>query len=866
MSWLHALRERARNLFDADQRDRETDEEIQHHLELEIQRHVERGHAPDDARGIALARFGRPEWVRQATRDARGAQPMENAVQDVGWAVRSLRKNAGFTTLALLTLALGIGATTAAFSVLDRVLLRPLPFGDPGELVLIQELDDQRRERPPSYPNFDDWRAQTRAFEGVVSLMYPSSVTATAATAAEPVRVPMAGVSRGFFRTLGIQPVVGREFTAEENAVAGGAQVLMVTHEFWQTQMGGRMPLGSIRVGGDPWEVVGVLPPRYRLVVDAELFWPHERAPGTIRNAHNYIVIGRLSDDATLAAARLEMTALSRRLHEQHGTETGAVDARVTPLQEYLVGDYRTLLGIVFAAAVLVLLIACTNLVSAQLARGLTRQREVAVRAALGASRGRLVRQMFLESTLLAAGGAVLGVLLAFALVRVIRYAGGDLVPRLDELRVDGPVLGFTLALAGVTALLVGFYPALRLTRSDPGNTLRGAARATSAPASSRIWPLLVGFEVAMAVVLLFGSALLVQTMRNILESDVGFDPGGVLTVSLSPGELGESQLEQIRLSLASLPGVEGAAYVSRLPLSWGNVAAPVLRPEDAPTEWPAVAGYRVATPGYFSVLRQPLLSGREFAATDRAGTPAVAIVTEGLARALWPGEDAVGKTVRTNYLATQWLTVVGVAREASSWTMPRGTQHEIFVPLAQQPEQSQLVAVMRTAGDPTAVTASVRARLRELAPATPVRIETMLSRIERSASDRQFVMIAFLAFAGIALLLAAIGIYGVMSYSTASRTYEIGVRLALGALPLAVLGHVMRNAVAMALSGIVLGSAVSLIAGRYIESVLYGVSRFDPTAFLAGSAILLVTALAGAFIPARRSSRVDPLVVMRGG
>ena len=867
MSRLHGLRERLLGLLRGGERDRWLDEELRHHLELESARQRERGHDERTARRVALERLGDPAWIKEATRDARGHRPLEGNMQDLRWALRGLGKQPGFTLLALVTLALGIGATTVAFTVFDTVLLRPLPFQEPERLVLVRERTEEARVLPPSYPNFADWRERARGFASLASATFPASWTVGAGD--EPVFVRAMGLSRGFLATLGVRPVVGREFTAEEQA-PGGPQAVMVSHDLWTTQLGARRPLGTLRLGDAEVPIVGVLPPGFRFEYEAQLYYPHEQGPGTIRNAHAYLVVGRLAPGTTLAAARAEMTALSAALRAAHGGETQAVDADVTPLRDYLVGDHRGLLRVVLGAAALVLLIACTNLVSAQLARGLARQREVSVRSALGASRGRLLRLLLVESLVLAAGGALLGALLAAAGTRLVRAAGSGLLPRLDELTVDARVLGFCAAITALTAVVVGLYPALRLSAGDAGTVLRGGARGDLGR-RSRAWPLLVGFEIATALVLLVGSTLLVRTMRNILSADVGFDPRGVVTATISSSGMELAELERVRAELAALPGVRGAAWANQPPLAWGNVSAPLLRPTDPPDAWPAMAGFRVVTPDYFAVLGQPLLEGRSFGDADRAGGAPVAIVTDGAARRLWPDAPAVGQRVRTNFLADQWLTVVGVVREASSWTMPRGEQHEIYVPLAQQLDGmraaagGQLVAMVRGGGDAAALVPAVRSRLRDVAPAVPARLGTMDERIASSAADRRFATAALAAFGLVALVLAGVGIYGVMAYTVVTRTHEVGVRLALGATPGGVMRHVLRGALAMGVGGVVVGAAAGLVATRWLESALYGVSRLDPATYALGAAVLLGIALLGAWVPARRSSRVDPVRAMRG-
>ena len=396
----------------------------------------------------------------------------------------------------------------------------------------------------------------------------------------------------------------------------------------------------------------------------------------------------------------------------------------------------------------------------------------------------------------------------------------------------------------------------------------RRAARSLSC--ARDVWRLLVGFEIATAVVLLVGSALLIRTLSNILNADTGFDPRGIVTVSISPTGLTPERIDAIRSDLASIPGVSGVGFTTHLPLSWGDQAAPVRRPGDpVDRDWLAMGGFRVVTPEYFGVLRQPVLRGRGFTASDRVGSAPVAIITPGIAERLWPGQDPIGKKVATNYMVDTWMTVVGVVREASSWTMPRGGQNELYVSLAQQPNaepvRMQLIATVRAHGDPATLMPIVRDRLRTLVPGSPATLSTLEQRIATSAADRRFAMFTLSVFGVIALVLAGIGIYGVVSYTVVTRTREIGIRMALGAAPGVVRSEVLRGAALMALGGIAAGTIGGLFATRYLEASLYGISRRDPIAYLVGGGVLLAAALLGAYVPARRSSRVDPLLAIRG-
>jgi predicted permease len=864
MSLLDAWRDRIAALLFGAERDHELEMEIAHHLELETQRQIDAGYDPHTARRRALDRFGNPQHIADATRDERGAPLMEGGMQDFRWAVRSLRKNLGFSSLALVTIALGIGTTTAAFTVLDTVLLRPLPYQHAERLVVVRERTDEGGVLPPSYPNFVDWRSRARPFDAVASAMFPFGVTLWTTSDGEPLRAQMLGVSRGFFAALGVSLAAGREFTDAENT-PGAERVMMVTYEFWRDHMNQRASLGTVRWGNQVVPVVGVTPPGFRFVTNADVFFPNEQWGSNIRSAHNYIVVGRLRRGVTIETARAEMTSLSKAMRVEYGNETAAVDADVMPLREYVAGEFRLLLSIVFAAAGMVLLIACVNLLSAQLARGWARAQELAVRAALGASRSRLVRQLALETLLLAGMGAALGIGLAASLVAGIRRFGVDLLPRLTEMRIDGRSMGATVAATLLTTLLVGLYPAFRSAGGDDLITLRaGRGHQTIRTA---LWRALVGFEVGLALMLAVGATLLVRTLHNILNADTGLDTRGVVTATFSPSDIDVARINEFRDDLRAIPGVEGVAFTSRQPFTWGNGAAPIRRPADPIDHgWPALAGFRVVTPEYFAVVRQPLVVGRAFTDADVRDAPHVAIITSGIARVLWPGQNPIGKPIATNYLMKEWLTVVGVVTEATNWSMPRGAQHEIYVPIAQHPDatEGQLNAVFRTSAPTAAVIPSVRARLRQLAPKSASQISTLEDRIARSAADRRFGMLALGAFAFIGLALAGIGIYGVMWYIVTTRTREIGIRMALGATSGLVRAQMLRGALAMAGIGVLGGGIASLFATRYLQSSLYGVSRMDPSTFGIGALVALGAALIGAYVPARRSSLVDPVVAIR--
>jgi predicted permease len=842
-------------------------EEIRFHLDMDVQRSISRGLSRMDAIALAERRFGNVDRVRQRARDQRkGLNPGE-IMRDIKYALRSFLRTPGFTFVALVTLALGIGATTIAFTLVNSVLLKPLPYRESDRLVLISELDKGGERMWPSYPNFIDWRNQSHAFDGVASLMFPFGASARGTGDVERIRIM--GVSNAFFRVLGVTPALGREFLPEESASRDGAmRVVMVTHDYWMNQLGGEPDLARIRMSANdaPVTVVGVLPAGFEFSVKADIFFPHEIWPGTIRNAHNYMVVGRLRKGTTIESARSEMSQITSRLKTEYGDDEQAVAAQVVPLREFMVGDQRPLLIMLLGAAALVLLIACVNLVSAQLARGTVRQRDLSVRAALGASRRQLVAQLLTESVVLSASGAVAGILLASVVLGAVRAVGAGMIPRLGEVTTDARVLLFTIATAVLSVLITGVYPALRLS----GDSIRAlGARGVQAGnhGRSRVWSLLVGAEVAIAVVLLIGSGLLIRSMHNILSMDPGFETSGLLTVSMTPGsEQTVEQLQQIERAVDALPGVVGAGMINVLPLQWGNWYGPVLREQDPPAKWPAMAGFRVVSPTYFETLRLPVIRGRGITTADRVGSARVMVITKPLADRLWPGEDPIGKKLKTNYVYDTLMTVVGLVPEAQNWKDVGAAQNEIYVPLAQNAtvRVSQVSLVVRTSMDPAQLVPQVRARMHELAPDMPVEFQTMTARIEDTAKDRRFAMMVLAGFASIALVLSAVGIYGVVSYSVAVRTREIGVRMALGATSSSVLQETVGRAAVTAGIGVIFGLLAGAAASGVLRGLLFGVAALDPTTFLTGSVVLLATAVLAAFVPAFRSSRTDPLVALR--
>jgi putative ABC transport system permease protein len=875
MSWLRGLAERFNALFRRSLVEQEMDEEFRFHLEMETEKLVREGLSPDAARREALIRFGGVERMRERTREERGTRLIEDTIRDLHYAARALAKNRVFAFVAVVTLALGIGANTAVFSVVNGVLLKPLPFNEPDRLVTLKEADEHGRSLWVSHPNFADWRERSRSFSGMLAVMLATPQPVLGAI--EPAVVPAIGVSREFFTVLGVQPFLGRPILPEENQ-PGGPDIVMVSHRFWQTHLGSDPNLETVQldIGGRPHAVVGVMPPGFVLFEEADVYYPLEQHPIEIRSAHNYHVIGRLRPGVTYPQARDEMAVLAAALKEQYGDATQAVGVNMGYLHSEIVGESRRAILVLLGAAMLVLLVACSNVASTLLARGATRQREFAIRAALGASRFRLTRQLLTESLLLAAGGAVIATALAGFLVRTLRQLGTGMVPRVGEVTVDPRVLAFTAALAVATAVLFGLFPALRLsnTRYDPLRWRSGTGQGTTRVLP---WRVLLAVEAGLALLLLIGSGLLIRSLAQILDLEAGFQTEGVLTVEIQPpgsrypdGEARTPLYERMLAELRSLPGVQQVGLANLLPLEAGTRTGPVLLPPisdpEDPDEWAAIAGWRVADAEYFEALRIRLLRGRLFDERDVDGTPGVAIVNEALANRLWPGEEPIGRPVRALWdFRNEELSVIGVVAEARRWSRQAGSQYEIYMHHRQRPEHTWAMrAVIHAAGDPAALIPAARERLRAVDPNVPVRLQTMEARLAGTVTDRRFTMAVLASFAAIALILAAVGIYGVVSYTVARSTSEIGLRVALGADPRRLRGLIQRQVMLPILVGTGAGIVAGLALTRLMQSLLYEVRPADPVTFSLVSALLLATAAAASYVPAHRATRVDPVMAMR--
>jgi len=818
------------------------------------------------------------EITRSHHRAVRRAKMLDEVMQDLRFGMRAIVRGPGFAVVAVMTLALGIGANTAIFSVVDGVLLEPLPYPEAAELMDVRELRRDGGTMAVSWPNFRDWREESTAFENLFA--YGASPT-TVLGGDIPVTVPVAAISQELWTTLGVAPIRGR-VTLESDHVEGGAPVVVVSGRFWRNQLAGR-PLDDVvlEVNGYRSRVVGVVSDDFDFPSGAQVWMPMEPLGlSSYRSAHNWLVVGRLADGVTLDRANEEVDALTRRLVEAEGVEDSdflAAGAVVRPLRDVLVGSARAPLLILLGAAGLVLLVACTNLASTLLARGSNRTREFSVRASLGAGRGRIVRQLVTESAVLAGIGAVAGLAIGSAILTTLKRLGPASVPRLDTVSIDATVLAFTMALAVFTVILFGLFPALRLARGGAGDGLRQGTRGNAVGGRGPAWTLLVGTEVALALVLLIGSGLLVRSFQGTLAQDAGFDASDLIS---TPVALSRVRYEtpadhaafftRLMDEVTSRPGVSSAGVISSLPLTG---FFPNGRLElDGDLDKHAVAGYVVTSAGALEALDVPLLRGRHFDRGDTEESPHVAIVSSSFADAYWPGEDPIGRSVTGGGMDNFWedrrfAEVVGVVGDVRFQDLTDEPGPTVYFPYTQRPFRIQYGAAAvaeAEGGDPLTIGPALREAIQRLDSDVPVELSTQREIIGESLASRQFVMMLLGGFSLLALVLAVIGIYGVVSYSVATRTREMGIRLALGADRSGVMGLVMKSAMGMVLTGLVVGTVVALFSGRIVEGMLYGVAPRDPITLAGSVALLGLAGLVASWIPARLGTRVDPLVTMR--
>jgi putative ABC transport system permease protein len=797
--------------------------------------------------------------------------------QDVRYALRMLGKSPAFTLVAIVTLAIGIGANSSIFSVVHAVMLRPLPFDRPQELYMIWGTTKNIEKEAASYPDFVDWRDQAQKFENIAGFF---NQNANLSTNDQADRASAYRISANLFRTMHVQPVIGRDFTSEDDK-AGAAKVVILSYELWQKRFGGNRDIvGSpISINGLPYDVIGVAPKGFRILGSADLWMPmaipDNQKPG---RRNDFIgVIGRVKPGVTREAALTEMNLIAKRLEQQYPDSNTGWTLKLVPLHEELVGNVKEVLVTLWAAVGLVMLIVCVNVASLLLTRSAARKKELAIRAALGASPGRLVRQLLTEAMILGLIGGGLGLLLANWGTRLLIAYGSTTVPRLQLASLDSTVLLFTLAVSLIAGLLFGMAPALEFVRPRLATALNEGGRvATQSVGSRRLRRTLVIAEVSVSLMLLIGAGLMIRTLESLQGVDAGFRPEKVLAfrVFLPPAQYKDEQIitfvNQMIERASGLPGVKSVGAVNGLYIREG---APILTfsvegRADAGAGNEPDAHLGLMTPGFYSAMGIKLVRGRLIEPQDQANTPLVAVVNETFVKRNFPNEDPIGKRVTMdgdeNGKPTNWRTIVGIVKDVKQDGLDQAVYPEMQVPMAQGPRNA-MTFVVRTDGDPKALTGTIREQIRSLDPNLPIyAVQTMDEILAESVATRRFSMYLFAAFALIALGLAAIGIYGVMAQSVTQRVQEIGVRMALGARPKDILTMILSQGTWLVLVGVIAGLTGAMFVSRFLRALLFGVQPIDPITYAAVTIVLVVVALLASYLPARRAAKVDPMVALR--
>jgi predicted permease len=892
MRSLRALLLRLGGVFRKTQYDADLSSELESHLRMHIEENLRAGMSLEEARRQALIKLGGVEQTKEMVRERRGLPILEIVLRDLRFGARMLAKSAGFTLIAVFTLALGIGATTAIFSVVYGVLLRPLPYPKPDQIFQLWEVNAKGNRVNFTEPNFSDMRSTSRSLEGLAECdAGPFTITG----GSEPTRTLAAEVSRDFFKVMGVSPLFGRGFNAEDQR-EGAAPVLLVSHSYWQQYLGGSKDFSKLKLAADHkvFSVVGVMPQGFRLPDNADFWVPREIYPpnNESRTAHNWHVFGRVRDGVTLAQARAEFTTIAHRLKQQYGQDIDMTDAAAERLQDAMTGQVRSALVLLLGAVSFLLLVACANVANLLLAQAARRERELAIRAALGADRRRLVWQFLMEAALLCGMGGMIGVFAAHWGVDALVGLAPKELPRLDSVSLNLPVLLFALGLCILLAAGLGILTAVRATSGDVREALaEGVKQQAGGLREQRIGRTIVAGQLAITLVLLVGAGLLGRSLMRVLSVDPGFRTEHVVTMDLSFASLGDKDAEKtlqvkklndLFARLRAIPGVEAVGGANALPLAsdfMANGTFLVLNPGQIPTRMedferlmhdPSITGYAdycVASEDYFRVLAIPLLRGRLFEDRDVMDAPHVAVINNALARTRWPNEDPLGKTIEFGNMDgdLRLLTIVGVvgdARNSSLETLPSPT---VYVNYRQRPQSTDRFAVViRTALPPSSVVSASREIVREIDPDVPARFGTFAQVFSSSLSARQFNLTLLVAFAATALLLAVAGIYGVMAYTVARRTREIGVRMALGAAASDVLRLILGQGLWTTVIGMAIGVAGSFALSRTMHSLLFEVSAADPITLVWSALLLATVSLLACWIPARRAMRVDPMVALR--
>jgi putative ABC transport system permease protein len=825
---------------------------------------------------------------------------METLLKDISYGIRSLLKRPAFTAVAVITLALGIGASTAIFSVVDGILLRPLPYPQAERIVQLREVNAKGGQMSFAEPDLLDVRDRSRTLEAVAQ--YSGDLT-TVTGGSEPVRAMTFAVSGDFFRVLGTQPLVGRTFAPEESK--SGQAVAVVSYGFWQRLLGGKADLTRtpLKILDKSFTVVGVMPAGFAFPKDTEVWIPRELFPAeTSRSAHSSNVVARVRSGIEITQARAEVSNILKQLKQQYGKEIDSVDIALIPQQEYLVGNVRSGLLIMLGAVGFLLAVACANVANLLLAQVAARQREFAVRTALGATRLRLARQFITENLLLSLSGGALGILLSFWGIDLLLALNQTSLPRLNEIRINARAVAFTIGLSILIAVVLGLVPLIRYSSKKLEVSLRGTGGGQSAPANQRLRNSLVIAQMALTLILLVGAGLLGKSFYRLLQIDPGFrtESAVAMEVSLPFRGFDEKQLQdfvqeyqllrdrgtvpqaeaktqlnaeqerqrqfqqQLLERLSQLPGVTAVGSISSLPLTGGGPDGTFLINNN-----PSKSGhaeFRLASAGYFSTMAIPLLRGRTFTQSDQPNTPNAALISQSLALKYWPNEDPIGQSIQFGNMDgdLRLLHVVGVVGDVHDYGVDAVAKPTVYANALQRRPSADLSMVVRGSVSPSALVPAMRQAVKSLNPELPLDFRTLDQIFSSSLDQHRFSLVILGVFGAVALVLAAMGIYGVSSYTVAQRTQEIGIRMALGARMSDVLKLVLRSTMALALIGAAIGLAGALALTRLLTSLLFGVTPTDTATFVVVAVGLIAVALMSCYVPARRATKVDPLVALR--
>jgi putative ABC transport system permease protein len=894
-NWKKEIRRYLRPLRLSAEREMEIVDELAAHLEDRYAEFLVKGQSEDEAFQATIFELRDSEMFRREMRRSEPALRSEPIIlgarrmnmfsdlwQDLRYGLRMLRKHPGFSLVAVLTLALGIGANTAIFSVASAVLLRSLPYQEPERLVhpvSVKPAQSIERGSIP-YADFADWRDESNLFERIA--IYQRA-TPTITDGDEPERVTGVTVSEGYFDLMKVGPILGRAFRPEDHK-PGAEPVVIIGQGLWQRRYGSASDIvgRTIRLGGAPYTIVGVVAQDSVWPAASDLWVPinfgaNPSADLARRDNMVYQAVARLKMGVTLAQAKAQVAVMAERIAQQYPEARRGWSMNVIPLQDYIVGPQLSqAILVLLGAVVFMLLIACANVANLLLARAATREREIAIRTALGARRFRIMRQLLTESLLLAALGGTLGLALGSLGLKALIAAAPDGIPRLETISIDGRVLGFTLLTTLATALFFGLLPALNVSKTGQSESLKEGARGASGSRQTRrLRNLLVAAEIAISIVLLIGAGLMSKSFIRLQNADPGVNVNNVLTFRLALPRTKYPQAENVadfyrRLEerLRAMPGVEGVATTSKIPIGGtgfglGRVFLREGQPEPpASTDFPAQ--WNVITPAYFKTIGIPLIKGRYFTEQDKSDSNQVIIISQNMARRLFPNEDPLGKRIRSWRDENKLREIIGVVGDVRYFGLEDDQRSLIYVPHAQDTWSSMMVAV-RTSADPLSVVGAVRREVKALEPILAVgNIATMTSVRDNSLAESRFNALLLVIFAIVAMMLAAIGIYGVMAYSVTQRTREIGIRLALGAERRDVINLVLGQGVRLTLIGVTIGLLGAVAATRALTGLLYGVSTTDPATFIVISLFIAVVALIACYVPARRATQVDPLVALR--